>query len=71
VLFLLNHLIVIASRAATGAFTPAVLRYYLASLPAIALGVGIGLLVGSLFRPSTFRWAGFVALLLVGARQFL
>jgi hypothetical protein len=71
VLFLLNHLIVITSRALTGAFTPLVLRYYLISLPVIGLGVGIGLIVGRLIRPSVFRKLGLVTLLLVGVRQFL
>jgi uncharacterized protein len=69
-LFLLNHLIVIVSRAATGAFTPSVLRNYLASLPGLALGVGAGLIVAGLIRPGAFRKLGLITLLLVGARQF-
>jgi uncharacterized protein len=69
-LFLLNHLIVIASRAVTGAYTLAVWHNYLTSLPALALGIAAGLIVGRLIRPGAFRKLGLVTLLLVGARQF-
>ncbi len=71
VLFLLNHLITIASRAITGAFTPAILSNYLISLPAIGLGVGAGLIISGLIRPNVFRKLGLATLLLVGVRQFL
>ncbi len=71
VLFLLNHLVTVVSRAITGAFTPAVLSHYLTSVPAIALGVGAGLLISGLIRPNVFRKLGLATLLLVGVRQFL
>jgi len=69
-LFLLDHLIVITSRVVAGAFTATVLRNYLASLPAIALGVGAGLIVAGVIRPGAFRKLALTTLLVVGARLF-
>ena len=52
-LFLLDHLIVITSRAIAGAYTATVLRNYLTSLPSLALGVG--LIVARVIQPGVFR----------------
>jgi uncharacterized membrane protein YfcA len=69
-LFLLDHLIVISSRAIAGAYTPAVLRHYLISLPALALGVGVGLIVARVIQPGVFRTLALATLLVVGVRLF-
>ncbi len=69
-LFLLDHLVVITSRVVAGAYTMTVLRTYLISLPAIALGIAVGLIVAGFIRPGAFRKLALITLLVVGARLF-
>jgi uncharacterized membrane protein YfcA len=66
--FLVNDLMVLVGHAFAGNLTPDVWRHYLAALPAVALGLLLGLALERRFSPAGFRRLALLMLLALGAR---
>lgn len=66
--FMLNSVTVIATHAINKNFNMAVLSHYLVAVPAIVVGVGVGLLLDKKIDPLTFRKLVLGLLVVLGAR---
>jgi hypothetical protein len=69
--FLLNDAMVIVNHALVGNLTPIVGRGYVLALPAIALGIFIGLKIDRRINPLTFRKIVLVVLIIMGLRLII
>lgn len=69
--FLLNSVLVLLSHALSQHLTPAIWRLVFLSLPAIALGVGLGLALERYINPHQFRLLVLGLLLVIGLRLLL
>jgi hypothetical protein len=67
-IFLINDAVVLTFHALAGNVTPGVLTHYLAALPAVALGVLLGLALDRRVSPAAFRALALLTLLVLGAR---
>ncbi len=66
--FLLADGLVIAGHALAGNLTPAVWSNYLLALPALAVGLALGLAIERFIQPAAFRTLALGVLLVLGAR---
>ena len=69
--FIINDLTVLISHTLAGNLTPVVWRNYLIALPAIGLGIFIGLKVDRRVNPATFRKIVLWLLIVMGARLII
>ncbi len=69
--FFLNSVLVVTGHALSGNFSPQVWRYYWIALPALALGVLVGVSLDRRVNPATFRKIVLVLLLVMGVRLVL
>ena len=66
--FLVNSVIVLAGHAASGNLSTQIMNYFLITLPAMALGIFIGLKVNRFIDPARFRQIVQVLLIALGLR---
>lgn len=66
--FIVNDLTVLLSHALAGNLKPAVWEHYLVALPAIGLGIWVGLKADRRLNPARFRQIVLVLLLIMGVR---
>lgn len=69
--FLLNDLMVVTNHALAGNLTPIVWQGYVIALPAIALGIFVGLKIDRRINPSLFRKIVLLLLIVMGLRLIL
>jgi uncharacterized membrane protein YfcA len=69
--FVVNSLFVFIGHALGGNLTPLVWRYYLWSLPVLAVGIILGTSMDRLFNPETFRKIVLWLLVVMGVRLIL
>ncbi len=69
--FLLNDLTVVISHALAGNLKPSVWANYLIALPAIGLGIFVGLKIDRRLNPETFRKIVLILLIVMGLRLIL
>ena len=69
--FLINDLTVVTGHALSGNLTPVVWQNYLIALPAIGLGIFLGLKIDRRLNPATFRKIVLWLLIVMGARLIL
>jgi len=69
--FLINDLTVVAGHALAGNLTPIVWSNYLVALPAIVLGIFVGLKIDRRMNPSVFRKIVLVLLIVMGLRLII
>lgn len=68
--FLINSISVVAAHLFGGNYTPAVVRYFLAGLPFVAVGLWIGARVDRYLKPDLFRKIVLVTLAALGVSLF-
>ncbi len=69
--FFLNNIFVLTGHLTAGNLTAEVFKTYLLLLPALAIGIGLGLFLGKLLNAQRFRQVVQVLLLLMGLRLML
>jgi uncharacterized membrane protein YfcA len=69
--FLVSSLVILGGHAWNGNITPEVWRYFLITLPALAIGIAAGVSLDRIVSPESFRKIVLVALVILGLRLII